>query len=63
MKGDNMRAPACGQCGNPNNLRLCTGCKKRYCRSKECQKVSRVSSLTIGLTTFLADALEGASQV
>ena len=40
-KRDNIRASACAQCGNPNNLRLCTGCKKRYYCSKECQKVSR----------------------
>jgi len=38
-KRDNIRASACAQCGNPNNLRLCTGCKKRYYCSKECQKV------------------------
>lgn len=38
---DNIRATACAQCGNPNNLRLCTGCKKRYYCSKECQKVCR----------------------
>jgi len=38
-KRDNIRASACAQCGNPNNLRLCTGCKKRYYCSKECQKI------------------------
>jgi len=40
-KRDNIRASACAQCGNPNNLRLCTGCKRRYYCSKECQKVGR----------------------
>ena len=63
---DNIRAAACAQCGNPNNLRICTGCRKRYYCSKGCQKVGRsfrVLLLPIGLTAFLVDTLEGAAQV
>jgi len=50
-KRDNIRASACAQCGNPNNLRPCTGCKKRYCCSKECQKVSRHVSRPLQLVS------------
>ena len=39
-KRDNIHAPACAQCGNPINFRLCTGYKGHYC-AKERQKVGR----------------------
>ena len=64
-KRDNIHAPACAQCGNPNNLTLCTGYKKRYYYSKECQKVGRrhVSLRLQLVSTLFVDTLEGAPQV
>ena len=64
-KRDNIHASVCAQCGNPNNLRL-HGMQEEvllFERMSEGQSSSYVSPLAICLTTFLADTLEGASQV
>ncbi|KAJ6474005.1 MM3350-like domain-containing protein [Mycena vitilis] len=36
---DSRRATACASCGNPNDLKACSGCAQRFYCSKACQNV------------------------
>ncbi|GJE93652.1 zf-MYND domain-containing protein [Phanerochaete sordida] len=37
---DHPDTTACANCGSPNNLKVCSGCKKKYFCSRSCQRVS-----------------------
>lgn len=37
---DSVQRSACAECGRPDSLKLCSGCRARYYCSEGCQKVS-----------------------
>ena len=37
---DSVRRSACTECGRPDGLKVCTGCRGRYYCSRSCQRVS-----------------------
>jgi hypothetical protein len=47
---DSRRATACAACGNPNDLKACSGCGQRFYCGQACQKVRLHCRLKHGLT-------------
>jgi hypothetical protein len=47
---DSRRATACAACGNPNDLKTCSGCGQRFYCGQACQKVRLHCRLEHGLT-------------
>ena len=53
-KRDHKNITTCSNCGNPNNLRICKGCKQKFFCSRSCQRVSSLHRRDINLVlTFI----------